>query len=234
MLVGVIVLSLLAAPAAAAAQSVAPAGVRVAPQAVQVAVGQSVDVAVEVVGVSDLYAIDVLLSYDPQRVEVVDLDPELPGVQVQLGSLLEPGFVILNLVDNSLGRLRFVMTQLNPATPKSGTGSLVVVRLRGKSAGAPAAIEVLGAKLASPAGVEIPVNSVDNGQVEVVQTISGPTNTPIPAQPPGTPMPTPAPPTTVPQGAAAPTFPPTPTRNFLSVQPTSDALLPASVPPRGS
>lgn len=213
----------------AQAQSPQPVEVRVAPAAIQVAVGQEVDVAVEVVNVQNLYGIDILLAFDPQTVEVVDMDPTLDDIQVSLGTLLEPGFVILNLVDNSLGRLRLVMTQLNPATPKSGTGTLVVVRLKGKQPGPPGAVQVLAAKLAGPQGENIPTGPLTPGQVQVVQTLSGPTQTPIPAQDPGTPMPTPVPPTAVsnqPAQAATATAP------LLNVLPTAipTLVLPTAAP----
>lgn len=172
--------------------------VRIAPANLRVVVGETVDVAVEVVNVSDLYAIDVLLGFDPQAVEVVDLDPDLDGPQLALGTLLEPGFVLFNLAENELGRARLVMTQLNPATPKSGTGTIVVFRLRGKQVSPPTALEFIQVKFSSPSGQEVVVDDLQDGQVEVVQSLSGPTPTSIPSQAPGTPMPTPLPDTPTP------------------------------------
>lgn len=222
----IILLTLLGLSQAALAQSPAAVLVRVIPPGSQAEVGQFVDVAVEVVEVSNLYAIDVLMSFDPQVLQVVDQDPELAGVQVQLGTLLEPGFVVLNLVDNDLGRLRLAMTQLNPAPPKSGTGAIVVVRFLAKAAGPPSTVAVLQAKFSSPTGVEIPVGSLVSGQVEIVQTLAGPTSTSIPAQDPGTPMPTQAPPTSAGQQQTAPTFPPLPTPDYLRIQATPTGQLP--------
>ncbi len=217
----------------ALAQTITPVVVRVVPKTIQVAVGQTVDVAVEVVEVSDLYAIDILMAYDPLAVEVVDQDPELEGIQVKLGTLLEPGFVILNLVDNSLGRLRLVMTQLNPATPKNGSGTLVVVTLKGLAPRASSSVEVLAVKLASPNGLEIPVGSLENASLQVAANNPGPTSTSIPAQDPGTPMPTPVPPTAAPTSAndlgPIPTF--TPTRSFLNLPPTPLATQPPPASP---
>ncbi len=228
-------ITLLAFSRAVFAQGTSPVLVRVVPRQSQVAVGQLVDVAVEVVDVSDLYAIDVLLSFDPQALEVVDQDPELEGVQVQIGTLLEPGFVVLNLVDNSLGRLRLAMTQLNPAPAKSGTGTIVVVRFLAKAASPPSTVAVLQAKFSSPSGVEIPVGALESGQVEVVQTLAGPTSTSIPAQDPGTPMPTQAEPTAGPTSAGQrqtlPTLSPQPTQDYLSLQATPTGGPPPTVTP---
>lgn len=205
------------------------------PEQVQAAVGDTFDVAVEVVDVADLYAIDILVAYDPQAVEVIDQDPELEGIQVKLGTLLDPGFVIFNLADNSLGRLRMVMTQLNPSTPKNGTGTLVVITFKAKAPSADSKVEVLAAQLASPAGSNIPVGSLEKASLEILTTIPGPTSTPIPAQNPGTPMPTPEPPTAAPPAqdtsGTIPTF--TPTLSFLNLPPTpvaTQAPLPTSAP----
>lgn len=227
-----LLLSLLRGGRAGLAQSPAGVTVRVTPPRSQVAIDQTLDLAVEVLDVVDLYAIDVLVSFDPNALEVIDQDPELDGVQVSLGTLLEPGFVVLNLVDNSLGRLRLAMTQLNPAPPKSGSGTIVVMRFRAKAAGPPGSVEVLQAKFSSPRGVEIPTERLESAQVQVVQTLAGPSNTPIPAQGAGTPMPTSQQPTAGPTSRGQqplPTFPPPSTPDYLNPQSTPTSLLPPAL-----
>lgn len=170
--------------------------VRINPETVSVEVGGIVDIAVEVVDVQDLYAVDISFSFDPELVEVVDADPNLDGVQVALGTFLDPGFVLRNEADNQAGTLRFAMTQLNPSTPKSGDGSLIVIKLRGIQLGGPVLLELPDVQMATNTGIEINSERED-GEVEVVDSIEGPTNTPMPTQGPGTPLPTrtPAPPT---------------------------------------
>lgn len=205
------------------AQTVSPTTLRVIPKDVRAAVGEKFDVAVEAVDVADLYAIDILVAYDPQVVEVIDQDPVLEGIQVKLGTLLDPGFVIFNLADNGLGRLRMVMTQLNPSTPKSGTGALVVISFKAKAPRADSKVEVLAAQLASPAGQNIPVGSLEKANLEILTTLPGPTSTPIPAQNPGTPMPTPEPPTAAPgaQETALPILTFTPTMSLFNLPPAA-------------
>lgn len=214
------------------AQSLPPVSLSIIPPQTQVAVGETIDVAVQIEAVENLYAFDLLLAFDPQSLEVLDMDPSLPDIQVSLGTFLEPGFVILNLTDNSLGRLRLAMTQLAPATPKSGSGTLLVLRFKSKQVGAPSPISILAATLASPQGEEIPVGAITSGQVEVVATLNAPTPSPIPSQAPGTPMPTPKPPTSTPADSDQ-TIPaaedPTATRAFLEIPPTAeDTPLPPS------
>ena len=55
-------------------------------------------------------------------------------MQAAPGTFLDSGFVVLNAADNVTGTVRFAMTQLNPSLPKSGTGTLIVIGLRGKQA----------------------------------------------------------------------------------------------------
>ncbi len=229
-------------PLSAQAQTPTPAVVRVAPASVEVAAGQTVDVAVEVVDVQDLYGADVALAFDPAVVEVVDADPTLDGIQVGHGLFLDPGFVLYNLADNQAGTARMAITQMNPSLPKSGTGALIVVTLRGKQAGASTPLTLTRSQLARRDGVEIP-SAPASGQLEVVpDTTPGPTNTPIPTQGAGTPLPTRTPrptaePTAVPPTATdlpptdLPTGTPTPTATAAPPPPSAAATQPASPQP---
>jgi len=217
---------LLLAPFSAQAQTPTPAAVRVTPASVQVTAGQTVDVAVEVIAVQDLYGCDVALSFDPAVVEVVDVDPTLDGIQVGHGLFLDPGFVLYNLADNQAGALRMAITQMNPSLPKSGTGTLIVVTFRGKQVGASTPLTLTRSQLARRDGVEIP-SIPASGQLEVVpEAPPGPTNTPIPTQGAGTPVPTRTPmPTAVPTTAV-----PTATRLPATDLPT-DTPVPTNTPP---
>jgi hypothetical protein len=187
---GIILLILFAFTTAGLAQATDPVIVRIIPEDARVVLNQTIDIAVEVVDVRELYGIDILLEFDPQAVEVVDKDPILDGIQVQLGEFLEPGFSIINLADNEIGRLRVAMTQLNPAPPKDGTGNIVVVTFRAKAVRPTGDITIISAKLADPFGGLIEVEEIEDGSLTVVTSLVGPTNTSIPGQPVGTPLPT--------------------------------------------
>lgn len=203
------VLAALAAVASAVqAQTAAPVVVRVAPALAEVGAGDTVDVAIEVVDVEELYGFDVTMTFDPQVVEVVDADPDVSGIQVAQGLFLDPGFAVINAADNSAGSVHLVMTQLNPSLPKSGTGALVVVKLRGRQAGTSSALTVVNPQLARRDGFLIAASAAA-GEIRVVAA-AGPTRTPLPAQQAGTPMammtlePT-VPPATTSQPTSAPT-----------------------------
>jgi hypothetical protein len=94
------------------------------------------------------------------------------------------------------------MTQLNPSEAKSGTGSLIVVRLAGKGVNASGTLGLEKAQLAQRDGIEIPTILVP-GQLAVGSAAN--------AQPTSTPLPTQAVPTLAPRLSPAPSLSPTAT-----------------------
>lgn len=175
---------------------------RLNPASLQVGLGESAQVAVEVVNVQELYGFELQLGFDPQVVEVIDADPGRAGVQVSQGDFLDPGFIAVNRTDNESGVVEFAMTQLNPSEPASGSGWLVIVLVRGMKAGASAPLTLVHALLARRDGVGIPAALVP-GSVEV---------TPPPGGPPAdTPVFTPAPGITGTPPGVSQTAAPTPT-----------------------
>jgi hypothetical protein len=88
-------------------------------------VGDTIAVEVWVEDVVDLYGVDVRLAFDASRLQVVDADPGLPGVQVQpRPDFLTPNFVIKREADNEAGVVWYAVTQVNPSPPVSGSGVL--------------------------------------------------------------------------------------------------------------
>lgn len=194
--------------------------VRPAPADGQVAVGQTLDVGIEVVDALELYGIDVALSFDPAVVEVVDADPAMEGIQVAMGTFLDPGFAIMNVVDNTSGTVHFATTQLNPSEAKSGSGIVVVVKLRGKQAGAVSPLTITSSEAAKRTGEEIPTQS-GSGQVRVVAEVGqAPTATSIPTQAVSTLTPAPTEPAAT---APAATATPAPTAGSAAAVTTAPA-----------
>jgi hypothetical protein len=189
---------------------------RFVPSTLQAAVGETFDVAIEVQDVAGLYGFDVAVGFDPAVLEVVDLDPDLEGIQGALGLFLDPGFVIINQADNDLGQLRLAMTQLNPSEARSGAGNLLVIRFRTRQAGQTPLL-LLAGQLAQRDGTTF-LPQLVNGQLTV--TMAGvplATTTPIPAQLAGTPLPTMTP------VAPAATATPRPTLTPSAAMPTTEA-----------
>ncbi|MBK8986881.1 MAG: hypothetical protein IPM39_12535 [Chloroflexi bacterium] len=89
------------------------------------AVGETIAVEVWVEDVVDLYGVDIRLAFDATRLQVLDADPNLPGVQVTPRSdILSPDFVIRREADNVAGTVWYAATQINPSPPASGSGAL--------------------------------------------------------------------------------------------------------------
>jgi len=149
------------------------------PETMQIGVGQSAEVAIAVRDVTDLYGMEIHLAFDPQIVEVEDAQPDMDGVQISLGTFLEPGLLLFNEVDNSLGTVNFVMSQRNPAEAKSGTGNLLVIRFRGKVSG-DSRLDLTQVLLADRNGMALDPD-LENGMLQVTtQQPTGPTSTALP------------------------------------------------------
>ncbi len=205
-----------------------------------------VEVPIEIRGVQNLYAIDVELRYDPALLDFEDADPATEGVQPGLGTFLDAGMVLFNTVDPQTGIVRFVMTQVNPAEPKSGDGVILVLYFVAKAEGV-SNLAITGLTLSDREGVAIPASPVDskievetgkpqpqatsipvqNPTALIIIPTMAPTNTPAPTQ---VPTPTsPAPSATVAQPtqavpavvAQAPTSAPAGTTGFSEVKATS-------------
>ena len=154
-IIGLVVVALVAVPAFA--QTGAEIGVF---EDREIPLNTRVEVPVEIRGVTDLYAVDVELKFDPEILSVEDADPKRAGVQPGLGTLLDPGMTLYNEVDNEKGIVRFVMSQINPSEPKTGDGILLVLYFVGKKAGA-SQIEVKKVEFSTRYGEAIAVSGVD-------------------------------------------------------------------------
>lgn len=181
------VLSLLLVASSVSAQE--PVVVRVTPANLSLAVGNTSDIAVEIVDVEGLYGFDIQLSFDPTVLEVVDADPDRPGTQVSLGRMLEPGMSVRDGADNAAGTIHYAMTQLNPSEAKSGTGNLIVIKLRGKAAG-DSDLTITSVDLARRDASAIEASPQPGAVTVTAGASTQPTNTPIPTQAPPTAAPT--------------------------------------------
>ncbi|MBG0786725.1 MAG: hypothetical protein H0S79_16640 [Anaerolineaceae bacterium] len=124
-----------------------------------------VEIPVEIRDVSDLYAVDIQIEFDPSVVQVEDADPAQDGIQPALGTFLDAGLTLFNEVDNEAGLVRFVMTQVNPSEAKSGSGVFLVLYLRGIQIGE-SGLDVTILELSTRAGEAIAVEPV-SGSVTV-------------------------------------------------------------------
>jgi hypothetical protein len=154
-----IVLLLLSFSSLASAQNT-PADVGVF-ESPQVAPGAVVQVPVSVRNVTGLYGMDVSRVFDPAVVQVEDSNPSSSGIQVGLGTFLDPGLLLYNQVDNQAGTIRFAMSQVNPSEAKSGQGILLVVTFSGVKEGQ-SPLDFTSIMLGNRDGVEIPSQAVNS------------------------------------------------------------------------
>jgi len=170
-------------------------------EAYEITPGGRVEVPVEVRDVEDLYGIDIEIRFDPTILEIEDTDPDKPGVQPGLGTFLDAGLTLMYEVDNEEGRVHLIMTQVNPAEPKSGDGVILVLYFIGLQEGE-TELAVDFVELSTNTGEAIAVEGV-NETITVSSTAVEKASTPVPVQ-------NPAGMTTIP--TLAPTaIPPTPT-----------------------
>jgi hypothetical protein len=108
-------------------------------------------------GAAGAYGIDIRASFDPALVEVYDADAERDGVQMVPGPLLKPDFLVRNEVDNTAGTLRYVITQVNPTPPATGSGVVLSIILRGKAEGATGKLTIDAVEIADRTGTLLSV-----------------------------------------------------------------------------
>ena len=146
----------------------------VVPSYKEISLGDTGATEVRVADVVNLYGVQFRVNFDPDVVQGVDADPNMPGVQMEIGSLFsgKDYFVARNSVDNAAGVGEFVVTLVAPATPISGTGALAVITWQGKNAGqSPITLTLTGLAPASPI-----CHTIENGSIRVGrqgQVISG-------------------------------------------------------------
>jgi hypothetical protein len=109
--------------------------VQLVPSTQTISVGATTTVALHVADVENLYGYQLEIAFDPTVLEVIDADGGTTGVQVSLGSWLEPDFVFRNKADNSAGTIVLALSQLAPSPAVSGSGDLATITFRGLKMG---------------------------------------------------------------------------------------------------
>ena len=142
------------------------------PSSSNINVEDTVTVDIRIEDVTDLYGVDVRLSFDHTLLEVQDADSNpANGIQIQKSAFPDPDCVIKNEADNDAGTIWYAVTQLNPTEPANGSGVTASVTFKGLADGiSPAAFTYQ--KLAKRDGESITATTQD-GEVEV----AGPTAT---------------------------------------------------------
>jgi len=202
---GIVLLFLIAGAIGAPALAQSGTVVKVIPAAANINAGETVDVMINVENVANLFGVELLVTFDPNLLEVVDANPSKAGVQVAAGDLLSPDFEAANEVTG--GQIDYALTQIAPHAPVSGNGTLIRITFKGKANGA-SAITLGTVLLADQNGSNITSTS-QNGTLTVGGTGPDPTATPMPTSTPG-PTTEPTTPTPTPYPTVTPYYTPTP------------------------
>ena len=150
------------------------ASVGIVPASLPLAVGATATTTLQVDAMRDLYGVDWRLAFDSNLVQVVDADPNTPGVQIAVGALMRGRdyAVTRNQADNTTGVIEFGIALRAPASPINGSGAVAIITWQGKGVGQ-SALTFQHSQLARPGGGVIP-HTIRNGAIQVrAGSISG-------------------------------------------------------------
>ncbi|MBC7265222.1 MAG: DNRLRE domain-containing protein [Chloroflexi bacterium] len=156
-----------------------PGVIKILPSPATVDVGGNVTVEVWLENVGNYYGLDFRLSFDKTLVNV-------PSGQVTpLWEVFDPinHFIVKNQADNITGTVWYVVTNINPAEPFTGTGRVCSITFSGLAPGT-TALDFYYVKGSTRDGVGLYPTQVD-GMIVVGTVTPGPTHTPT-----STPIPT--------------------------------------------
>ena len=149
------------------------------PVPISLEIGQTLTISVWIQNATSVFSYGVQMNFDPTKVQVLDADSNLPGVQVRDGNFLfvPQTLSTVNIVDNFLGRINYNNSLLDPASSVSGNGILLSFDLLATGTGV-STIGFYQIDLISPAGEYLPLN-VSNAQI-FTTGIPLATNSPLP------------------------------------------------------
>lgn len=108
------------------AQAQASASLSISPATLNLKAGETTVLGVTIANAAELYAYDIILRYDPAVIKVTS---------IETGSFLDTGFTAAQLIDDSAGSAQIAFSQLPPSGGKTGSGELVVIRIKALAAG---------------------------------------------------------------------------------------------------
>lgn len=100
--------------------------IKLNPSKTTVQAGEEFNVEVGVVNVRNLHTAEMRISYDPTKLEVVDMDPAQEGIQVKIEGILD-GLTLSNQVEDRL--IIFNIAKADTQT-FSGSGTLATIKFR--------------------------------------------------------------------------------------------------------
>ncbi len=170
--------------------------------------GETVTVTIQLDQATDVFGVELEMTYDPAIVQIVDADSGTGGVQILPGTCPAPDFVIQNTAYNITGTLNYAVTQFS--SPPCNGGNVAQVTFQAIANGT-SPFDFTTHLIADTNGMSI-THTAQNGLI-----IVGPTPTP----------------TDTPTETALPTITATPT-NTLTPTPTGSATATMTPTPTGT
>jgi hypothetical protein len=131
---------------------------------------------------SNLYAAEAHLSFDKERLQVVDPASGQPANHIQPGALLTPSDaagLVKNQADNSAGTIDYAVTLTHPDVPVPGSGTLATISFKAVAQGTATVL------YKNPVSVEPPVKLADaDGKAISVSIQAAPVNISVSNSPP--------------------------------------------------
>lgn len=127
---------------------------------------------ISVANVSNMQAVQLDLTYDPNVVQVIDADPNRDGVQVSADAIFSGGFIAANEVDTTNGRITFAATLLGSGII-NGEQDIITIDWKPQAAGT-TTLTLENVILANGQGQAIASTSI-NGAIEVSASCSSAT-----------------------------------------------------------
>ena len=105
------------------------------PQSGSLPLHQTFTVDILASNVVDLYGAQLEISFDPTKLQVVDDDAGLAGVQISPGTCPKPDNVVQNTVDSTAGIISYSAHSLSPSPPCNEGGTVASITFEGVGGG---------------------------------------------------------------------------------------------------
>lgn len=133
------------------------------PESATVAYANTTDLALQLDNATDVFGIDVALSFDPAVLAVVDANPTQTGIQIFSGTCPQPDSVLTNEANNEAGTISYIVTQLNP-TPGCDGGNVATIQLQCIAVDATSLVTITASQIATSGGMKI-THTTSNAEI---------------------------------------------------------------------
>lgn len=139
--------------------------IRFEPASQNLVPGSTMTIDILVDNVVNMNGADIQISFNPAIIQIDDALTDREGVQLQPGNFLVSDFVAENDVNNETGQISYIVIQLPPTPPVTGSGWLATLIVRGVNEGT-SDLAFTSVQLTNSDIQLIPVTS-QNGQITV-------------------------------------------------------------------